>query len=67
MKDTNGDQFKNGLPRCAVIRPTAQGQIDAIGAAHALIDNGLFIGQSPAFTKVLLDLANAADSAVRKS
>jgi hypothetical protein len=55
------------LPHCAVIRPTAQGQIDALGAAHALISNGLFIGQSPAFTQILLKMAHEADSAVRQN
>jgi hypothetical protein len=53
------------LPHCAVIRPTAQGQIDAVGAAHAFISNGLFIGQSPAFSKILLEMAREADSASR--
>lgn len=54
------------LPHCAVIRPTVQGQIDAVGAANGLIANGLFIGQSPEFTEVLLNLARAADSARRE-
>jgi hypothetical protein len=53
------------LPHCAVIRPTAQGQIDALGAAHAFIANGLFIGQSQELSKLLLQMAYEADSAVR--
>ncbi|HEY1949329.1 MAG TPA: hypothetical protein VGG97_20145 [Bryobacteraceae bacterium] len=53
------------LPHCAVIRPTGPGQIDALGAAHALINNGLFTGQSPAFTQKLLEMADAADAAER--
>jgi hypothetical protein len=53
------------LPHCAVIRPTGPGQIDALGAAQSFIDNGLFIGQSPAFTKRLLELADKADAAER--
>jgi hypothetical protein len=53
------------LPHCAVIRPTADGQIDAMGAANALIANGLFIGQPPAFTALLLDMAADADAATR--
>ena len=53
------------LPKCAVIRPASAGQIDAMGAAHALIDNGLFIGQVPEFTELLLDMARAADQAKR--
>jgi hypothetical protein len=48
-----------------VIRPTGPGQIDALGAAQALINNGLFIGQSPAFTKKLLEMATEADAAER--
>jgi hypothetical protein len=54
------------LPRCAVIRPTDQGQIDAVGAANFLIGEGLFIGQPPQFTEVLLNLAHAADAAQRQ-
>lgn len=55
------------LPRCAVIRPTAQGQIDAVGAANFLIGEGLFIGQTPRFTELLLNLAHAADAAQRQA
>jgi hypothetical protein len=55
------------LPRCAVIRPTSQGQVDAVGAANFLIGEGLFIGQSPRFTEVLLNLARAADAAQRQA
>jgi hypothetical protein len=54
------------LPHCAVIRPTSQGQIDAVGAANFLIGEGLFIGQTPRFTELLLNLANAADAAQRQ-
>ena len=55
------------LPHCAVIRPTSQGQVDAIGAANFLIGEGLFIGQSPQFTQLLLNLATAADAAQRQA
>jgi hypothetical protein len=55
------------LPRCAVIRPTSQGQVDALGAANFLIGEGLFIGQSPRFTELLLNLARAADAAQRQA
>jgi hypothetical protein len=55
-----------GLPRCAVIRPTSQGQTDAVGAANFLIGEGLFIGQPPRFTELLLNLARAADAAQRQ-
>jgi hypothetical protein len=53
------------LPHCAVIRPTAQGQIDAVGAANSLTASGLFIGQPQSFIQLLLEMAIAADSAVR--
>jgi hypothetical protein len=55
------------LPRCAVIRPsTPAGGVNAIGAVNFLTGEGLFIGQSPAFAKLAVDLANAADAAVRQ-
>ena len=54
------------LPKCAVIRPTSQGQIDAMGAVNALTADGLFIGQSAAFFKLLKQLAQDADSALRE-
>jgi hypothetical protein len=53
------------LPRCAVIRPTGPGGVDAVGAANFLIASGLFIGQPPQFTEILLLLAQAADAATR--
>jgi hypothetical protein len=53
------------LPRCAVIRPTSAGQIDALGAANFLITQGLFTGQPKSFFELLLDLAHDADSAKR--
>jgi hypothetical protein len=54
------------LPHCAVIRPTDPGQIDAMGAANFLIASGLFIGQPPAFAKLLLSMAADADAAKRE-
>jgi hypothetical protein len=52
------------LPHCAVIRPTGQGQINAVDFTNALTADGLFIGQSPSFTQLLLEMAVAADEAV---
>jgi hypothetical protein len=49
-----------------VIRPTDPGQIDAMGAANFLMASGLFIGQPPAFTKLLLSMAADADAAKRE-
>ena len=48
-----------GLPHCAVIRPI---QITATDAIKGFIQDGLFIGQSPAFLALLLDLAKRADA-----
>jgi Ferritin-like domain len=53
------------LPKCAVIRPTSAGQIDAVGAVNALNASGLFIGQPPNFLMLLMELAEAADAAQR--
>jgi Ferritin-like domain len=53
------------LPRCAVIRPTSPGQIDAVGAIKSFVADGLFIGQPPEFTELLLSMAQAADAASR--
>jgi hypothetical protein len=54
------------LPKCAVIRPTSPGQIDAVGAINGFIADGLFIGQSPAFLQLLVALAEEADAAKRE-
>ena len=53
------------LPHCAVIRPTANGQIDAVGAIQSFIADGLFIGQPAALHEMLLELATQADAASR--
>ena len=55
------------LPHCAVIRPvTPAGGLNAVGAINGFTADGLFIGQSKAFTDLLLDLANEADAATRQ-
>ena len=53
------------LPHCAVIRPTSPGQIDAVGAINGFISDGLFLGQSPEFSELVLNLAHEADAARR--
>jgi hypothetical protein len=59
--------ISRNLPRCAVIRPTAPaGGLDAVGAINGFIADGLFIDQRPAFTQLLLELAQEADSARRQ-
>ena len=52
------------LPRCSIIRPTETNGI-AMGVVNFLTEMGLFIGQSPAFLKVMRDLAQDADAARR--
>src|SRR5437764_15490128 len=52
------------FPSVSIIRPTAT-KGAAMGALKALTDDGLFIGQSPAFFALLHDLAAQADAAQR--
>ena len=52
------------FPVCSIIRPT-QTQGAAMGAAKALTDDGLFIGQSKEFFAALHELAEEADEAQR--
>jgi hypothetical protein len=53
------------LPKCAVVRPTSPGQLDAVGAINSFIADGLFIGQPAAFTQLLMEMAQEADAAIR--
>ncbi len=57
--------LSRSLPVCSIIRPTATHGA-AMGAARALTNDGLFIGQPPAFFELLMDLASAADAATRQ-
>jgi hypothetical protein len=50
------------FPICSIIRPT-QTEGAATAAAQALVDDGLFVGQSPEFFAAVKDLARAADAA----
>jgi len=52
------------FPAVSIIRPT-ETKGAAMGAVKALTDDGLFIGQSPAFFALLHDLAAQADAAQR--
>lgn len=54
------------FPACSIIRPTETNGA-AMGAAKALTQDGLFIGQPPAFLEMLQDLASEADNARRDS
>jgi len=59
------DFISPSLPKCAIIRPTGPGQLDARGAIKGFVDDGLFIGQPKAFTDLLFELATEADQAQR--
>jgi hypothetical protein len=52
------------LPPCSIIRPTETDGI-AMNVVNFLTDMGLFIGQSPAFFKLMKNLAQDADAARR--
>jgi hypothetical protein len=54
--------LRRTFPVCSIIRPT-ETKGAAMGAVKALTDDGLFIGQSPAFFATLSQLAQAADAA----
>jgi len=54
------------LPRCAIIRPTGPGQLDATGVINSFIADGLFRGQPPQFLQLINSLAQAADAAQRE-
>jgi Ferritin-like domain len=56
--------ISTSLPACSVIRPTNTTGA-ATGALKFLTAMGLFIGQSPAFSSFLTELAAAADAAQR--
>jgi hypothetical protein len=53
------------LPACSVIRPTSTVDGGAVATIKAFTDDLLFAGQSPAFFKLVAQLAIAADSARR--
>jgi hypothetical protein len=56
---------KNKFPPVSIIRPT-ETKNAAKGALKAFTDDGLFIGQDPAFFRLLNDLAEDADEARRR-
>jgi hypothetical protein len=53
------------FPNCSIIRPT-ETKNAAMGAVKSLTDDGLFIGQSPAFLSLINRLAEEADEAERE-
>ncbi|MGB8841296.1 MAG: twin-arginine translocation signal domain-containing protein [Aliidongia sp.] len=50
------------LPNCAVIRPISNNHFGAVDAINGFIEDGLFVGQSSQFIKVILGLAEEADN-----
>jgi hypothetical protein len=54
--------LNRSFPICSIIRPTETTGA-AMGAATALTNDGLFIGQTPQFFELLKDLARDADQA----
>ncbi len=53
------------FPACSIVRPT-QTQGAAMATFRAFVDDGLFIGQPPAFFQLMTDLAEDADAATRR-
>jgi hypothetical protein len=58
------DFLRRSFPPCSIVRPTAKAHI-AMSALSALTADGLFIGQSREFFRVLRELAEEADQARR--
>jgi hypothetical protein len=58
--------LNRSFPVCSIIRPTETKGI-AMGAVNSLVNDGLFIGQTPEFSELLKDLAMAADQARHQS
>lgn len=54
------------FPVCSILRPTSITQGGAVAAAHSLISDGLFIGQSHEFIRLLFALAHEANEARRR-
>src|SRR6201984_1734273 len=59
------DFISKSLPRCSVIRPTSTQKGGAVATVKAFFDDGLFIGQPPAFLQLSMQLAVTADSVQR--
>jgi hypothetical protein len=55
---------QQGFPICSIVRPT-ETKGAAMRAVMTLKQDGLFMGQTPAFLQLLMDLATDADQAHR--
>jgi hypothetical protein len=54
--------LNRNFPICSIVRST-ETKGAAMGAVNALTADGLFIGQTPEFSQLLMDLASDADRA----
>ena len=57
--------ISKNLPACSVMRPTSSANGGAVATIKAFTDDLLFLGQSPAFLKLVTELAIEADSVRR--
>ncbi len=57
--------LREGLPLCSVLRPRTTPKAGAVATTTALVKSGLFKGQSSAFLGAVVQLAKAADAAMR--
>jgi hypothetical protein len=59
--------FMPGLPEVSIVRPTLDQNAGAVAAVRGLTADKLFTGQSAAFFSTVMQLATAADAAVRQA
>ena len=58
--------FRESLPRCSVIRPTSTALGGAVATVKSFTADGLFNGQPESFFDFAMQLATAADNALRQ-
>ena len=58
--------FKEALPPCSVIRPTSTALGGAVATVQSFTADGLFNGQPESFFDFAMQLATAADNALRQ-
>jgi len=60
-------EFIPGLPDVSIVRPTLDQNAGAVAAVRSLTADNLFKGQSAQFFSTVMQLATAADAAVRQA
>jgi hypothetical protein len=55
------------LPDCSIVRPTLDHGAGAVATIKSFTADRLFEGQTPKFLRTIMDLARAADTAVRQA